>query len=235
MPKRTTSTKPSGPLSDLALEVLRILKAEFIEQDRTAADLSDGYVGLNMQKLQTSALSSGTISRVDYDLAIKELEDRKLVGTGPMEMYDNPPNSGVFIFASFSKREYIYLKEEGYRMAGDQTRNRSAPLKQNVHISGGNFYQSPIGVGGQVSQQINFDVSNEADSARYLEELLGQAGITVEEPTKTELGQMVSAANRGDMAAAKPVFQKVFGMVAEPIKQLAYGVLTAIVMKQMGM
>jgi hypothetical protein len=235
VPKRTTSTKLSGPISDLALELLRTLKAEFIEQDRTAADLSDGYVGLNMQRLQASALSSGIISRVDYDLAIKELEDRKLVGTGPMEMYDNPPNSGVFIFASFSKREYIYLKEEGYRMAGDQTRNRSAPSKQNVHISGGNFYQSPIGVGGQVSQQINFDVSNEADSARYLEELLEQAGITVEEPTKTELSQMVSAANRGDMAAAKPVFQKVFGMVAEPIKQLAYGVLTAIVMKQMGM
>jgi hypothetical protein len=46
---------------------------------------------------------------------------------------------------------------------------------------------------------------------------------------------MVKTANSGNMAAVKPIFQKVFGMVAEPIKQLAYGVLSAIIMKQMGM
>ena len=46
---------------------------------------------------------------------------------------------------------------------------------------------------------------------------------------------MVSAANSGNMTAAKPIFQKVYGTVAEPIKQLAYGVLSAIITKQMGM
>ncbi|WP_420608329.1 hypothetical protein [Novosphingopyxis sp.] len=235
MARRSGPAKPSGPISGVAQEILIALKTEFIEQSRSAADLSKGYVGLNMQQLQTEVLGSEAVSRVDYDLALKELEDRKLVGTGPMEMYDNPPNSSAIIIAFFSKREYIYLKEEGYRMAGNQLKAKSSQPKQNVHISGGNFYQSPIGVGEQVSQQINFDVSNEADSARYLAELLGQAGKSVDESTRADLVKMVSAANKGDMAAAKPVFRKVFGMVAEPVKQLAYGVLTAIVMKQMGM
>ena len=235
MARRTSSAKRSGPISGLAHEVLRILKAEFVAQERSATDLRSGYAGMNMLQLQNEILGSGAVSRVDYDLAIKELEDRKLVGTGPMKPYDNPPNSGVMIIALFSKCEYIYLKEEGYRMASEQPKAATPPPRQSVNISGSHFYQSPIGVGGQVSQQVNFDVSNEADSARYLAELLGQAGKVVDEPTKTDLTQMVSAANKGDMAAAKPIFQRVFGAVAEPIKQLAYGVLTAIVMKQMGM
>ncbi len=235
MPKRPSSAKPSGPISGLAQEILYILKAEFIEQDRSVAELIEGYVGINMKQVQEQILSRGTVSRVDYDLAIKELEDQKLVETGPMEAYDNPPNSSIVVIAFFSTREYIYLKESGYRMAGDQTKIQATQSRQSVHISGGNFYQSPVGVGGQVSQQINFDVSNESDSVRYLAELLEQAGNTVNGPTKADLAQMVSAANKGDMAAAKPIFQKVFGIVAEPIKQLAYGVLTAIVMKQMGM
>ena len=75
-----------------------------------------------MQKLQTEVLSGGTISHVDYDLAISELENRNLVGTGPKQGYDNPPNSDVPIIAWFSKREYIYFKKEGYRVAGDQTK-----------------------------------------------------------------------------------------------------------------
>jgi hypothetical protein len=172
---------------------------------------------------------------VDYDLALKELEERKLVGTGPMAMYDNPRNSAVVVLAMFSKREYIYLKEEGYKMARDNPVNVKPATKQNVHISGGNFYQSPIGIGGQVSQNINFDVTDEADAVKYLKELLFQAGQPANDAISTDLEEMVQAANSGNMAAAKPIFKKIFDVVAEPTKQLAYGVLTAIITKQMGM
>ena len=228
-------TKSFGPLSGLSSEVLAILKEDFIQTGRSSDDLRNGYIGPNLSQLQSHILDSGTASRVDYDLALKELEERGLVGTGPMTMYDNPPNSGIVVFAMFSKREYIYLKEEGYKMARDKPGNVASPSRQNLHISGGNFYQSPIGVGGQLSQSINFDVSSEADSAKYLAELLAQAGRPVDDATKADLESMVGSANSGDMAAAKPVFQRVFGMVAEPVKQLAYGVLTAIITKQMGM
>jgi hypothetical protein len=176
MAKRTVRPKSFGPLSDLASEILALLKREFIDSGRSTDDLRNGYIGPNMAQLQSHILDAKTVSRVDYDLALKELEERKFVGTGPMEMYDNPPNSGVFVLAMFSKRDYIYLKEDGYRMASDKPKNVSSPSKQSVHISGGNFYQSPIGVGGKVSQNINFDVSNESDSVKYLTELLAQAG-----------------------------------------------------------
>lgn len=235
MAKKSGRSKPSGPLAALPRRILSILKREFIESNRSSGDLRDGYVGPNMGQLQSQILGDGSVSRVDYDLALKELEERGLVETGPMEMYDNPPNSHLVVIAMFSKREYIYLKEEGYKMADDKPEDTARPSRQNVHISGGNFYQSPIGVGGQVSQNINFDVTNEADSVKYLAELLAQAGRPVDGATNADLNDMVRAANSGNMAAAKPIFQRVFGMVSEPVKQLAYGVLTAILTKQMGL
>jgi hypothetical protein len=222
-------------MSSLSHDILKILKDEFIEDGRSSDDLRDGYIGLNMNHLQEQILGRGSVSRVDYDLALKELEDGGLVKTGPMTMYDNPPNSHVLVIAMFSKREYIYLTEAGYKVARDMAKNMDRPQsRQNVHISGGHFYQSPIGVGAQVSQQINFDVSSESDSVKYLAELLAQSGKQVDEATKTDLTEMVRAANTGNMTAAKPIFQRIYGMVAEPIKQLAYGVLAAIIAKQMG-
>ncbi len=229
------TSKPTGSLSSIATDMLVALKQEFVESDRSSGDLQKGYVGPKLADFQTRFLESGTISRVDYDLALKELEDRTLVGTGPMEMYDNDPNSGIMILAMFSKRKFIYLKEDGYKMAKDKPVAQPQASKQNVHISGGTFYNSPVGVGGQVSQNINFDVSNETDSAKYLAELLAKGGQPVTDATKADLDTMVQAANAGNMAVAKPIFQRVFGVVTEPIKQLAYGVLTAIITKQMGM
>ena len=64
---------------------------------------------------------------------------------------------------------------------------------------------------------------------------MAKAGKPVDEATKADLTAMVSAANSGNMAVAKPIFQRVYGMVAEPIKEIAYGVLAAIIAKQMGM
>ena len=237
MPKKQIRTKSTQPISSLSHEILKILKVEFLENNRSSDDLRDGYVGPNMNHLQEQILGSGFVSRVDYDLALKELEEQRLVKTGPMTMYDNPPNSHVVVFAMFSKREHIYLTEAGYKVARDKPEDteRSPSSRQNVHISGGQFYQSPIGVGGQVSQQINFDVSSEFDFVKYLAELLAQAGKPIDEATKADLTAMVSAANSGNMAAAKPIFQRVYGMVSEPIKQIAYGVLAAIIAKQMGM
>ena len=75
---------------------------------------------MKMADLESRFLNGGLTSRVDYDLALKELEESKLAATGPMEMYDNPPGSSVAVFAMFSKREFIFLKEAGYRMAEEK-------------------------------------------------------------------------------------------------------------------
>ena len=234
--KRAQRSKSAAPLKGLPADVLRYLLQEFETNGRGSDELQSGYVGPRMDAMLSEFALDDAFSRVDYDLAIKELEELSLIKTGPIKMYDNPPDSGVFIFASFSARDYLYLTEEGYRESRKTPpvpRLSSRPT-QTVHFSG-NFYQSPVGVGGVVSQQINFDVSNENDAVSYLTELLSKAGLPVEAVTKTELGNLVSAANAGNMAAAKPIFQRVFGAVEESIKQLAYGVITAIITKQMGM
>lgn len=231
------SKKSTSPLNDLSLEILAVLKAEFTQNSRTTKDLLDGYVGMSMAELQSRFLDHGAVSRVDYDLALKALEDRDFVGTGPMEMYDNEPGSSVVILAIFSKREYIYLKEGGYKMAEEKPKTPRPPAssRQTVNITGGNFYQSPIGVGGQVSQQLHFDVRNQNDTVNYLVELLSKEGQPPTPETKSQIIDMVSKANAGDMAAAKPLYQRVFGAISEPAKEIASGVLAAIVTKSLGL
>lgn len=228
---------PAVPLNDLALEILAFLKADFTQNNRTTKDLLDGYVGMKMADLQSRFLDNGATSRVDYDLALKALEDRKLVGTGPMEMYDNKPGSSVVIMAFFSKREFIYLKEEGYKMAEEKPKTPRLPAssRQTVNITGGHFHQSPIGVGGQVSQQLHFDVSNQSDTVNYLVELLSKEGQPPNLETRDQIIDMVANANDGNMAAAKPLYQRVFGAISEPAKEIASGVLAAIVTKSLGL
>jgi hypothetical protein len=168
MPTKQSRTKSTTPISSLSHEILKILKVEFLEHNRSSDDLRDGYVGPNMNHLQEQILGSGFVSRVDYDLALKELEEQRLVKTGPMTMYDNPPNSHVVVFAMFSKREYIYLTEAGYKVARDKPKDteRSPSSRQNVHISGGQFYQSPVGVEGKYHSRsistlvVNLTLSN---------------------------------------------------------------------------
>ncbi|WP_147426116.1 hypothetical protein [Teichococcus wenyumeiae] len=229
--------KPSGPLSELSLEILAILKNEFISKKRTTSELLDGYVGVSMEELQDEFLSDGRISRVDYDLALKSLEDRGLVGTGPMKMYDNEPGSSVFILSLFSLREYIYLKEEGYNIVSEDKKKsvKSDPApRQNVTITGGHFYQSPIGVGKKVSQTLNFDVNDQNDTVNYLVELLSSEGVSVDAAMKSQVVDMVSKASSGDMASAKPIYQRIFGAISGPAKEVAAGVLTAIVTSSLG-
>lgn len=192
---------------------------------------------MSLVELQSQFLGNSAVSRVDYDLALKALEDRNFVGTGPMDVYDNEPDSSVVILAIFSKREYIYLKEEGYKMAEEKP-NVSRPAassRQTVNITGGTFYQSPVGVGGQVSQQLHFDVSNQTDTVNYLMELLSKEGQPASPETKIQIIDMVAKANAGDTAAAKPLYQSVFGALSEPAKEIASGVLAAIVTKSLGL
>ena len=223
--------KPAGPLNDLSLEILTLLKAEFVSNSRSTDELLNGYIGMSMTELQSRFLDNGGASRVDYDLAIKSLEDQKLVGTGPMEVYDNPPGSSIVVFAMFSKRQYIFLKEAGYKMAAEKPRSPrpSAPSRQTVNITGGQFYQSPIGVGGQVSQQLHFDVGNQNDTAQYLIELLSKEGQPANAETKDQIIDMVAKANAGDMAEVKPLYQRVFGAMGGPAKEVVTAVISEIV------
>lgn len=56
-------------------------------------------------------------SKVDFDLALKQLEESSFLKTGPLVPYTNPPGSSVVAIGSFSKREFIRLTEKGYKAA----------------------------------------------------------------------------------------------------------------------
>jgi hypothetical protein len=112
--KQTLSTARLDPL---ARQILGDLLTDFLSRKLDSKALQDGYVGMSLPALVEHYCDSGHELRVDFDLAVKQLEGGGLVKTGPMEPYKNSPNSSVFVFTLFSKREYMYITESGYRSA----------------------------------------------------------------------------------------------------------------------
>jgi len=134
--------------------ILSNLLGDFKSRDLTARDLDDGYVGMTLAALRADCSAGAPVASVDFDLALKDLEEAKLVDTGPMVPYNNSPNSSVFVIGSFSNREFVYLTEKGYKAALKARSVAPRVPTQHVHISGSTFHQSPIGIGSQVTQSL---------------------------------------------------------------------------------
>ncbi len=221
-------------VDDLAKQILADVVADFRAKNLGSQALNDGYVGVSIVALEMKYCADGGQSKVDFDLAMKQLEESKFVDTGPMVPYENTPGSQVVVIAIFSKREFVYLTEKGYKAAQKSTAKPSSSAPR-VHISGGNFHQSPIGIGSVVNQAVNFNISNDSEVIEYLAKLL-----TLHDPSSGEEGQkgvveLVNTAKTGDLGKAKPIFQRLYGGAKETIKQLAWGVITAYVSKQLGL
>jgi len=221
-------------VDDLARQILADVAADFRAKNLGSQALSDGYVGAAIGALEVKYCTDGSYSKVDFDLALKELEESKFLDTGPMVPYENTPGSQVVVMAIFSKREFVYLTEKGYKAAQKSTaKPRSAAT--NVHISGGNFHQSPIGIGSTVNQAVNFNLSNDSEVVEYLAKLLALHDPSSGEEGKRDVVELVNTAKTGDLGKAKPIFQRLYGGAKETIKQLAWGVITAYVSKQLGL
>ena len=123
-------------VDDLAKEILTNVVADFRAKNLGATDLSNEYVGVSLPSLESTLCVGGSHSKVDFDLALKQLEEGELVKTGPLVPYENEPGSQVFIFAAFSKREFAYLTEKGYKAAQKLPRKTRSAVP-SVHISGG--------------------------------------------------------------------------------------------------
>ena len=94
---------------------------------------------MSLAALGTKYVGGGGNSKIDFDLALKQLEEEKLIGTGPMAPYENIPGSSIVILMIFSKREYAYLTEKGYK-ALQKSKAPPAPSSSgSVHISGAHF------------------------------------------------------------------------------------------------
>ena len=223
-----------GTVDDLAKQILVDVVADFRAKNLGSQALSDGYVGVSIVALEMKFCADGSHSKVDFDLALKELEENKFVDTGPMVPYENEPGSPVVVIAIFSKREFVYLTEKGYK-AAQKSAERPRSLAPSVHISGGTFHQSPIGIGSAVDQAVHFNISNDSEVIEYLAKLLALHDPSSCEESKRAVTELVNTAKTGDLGKAKPIFQRLYGGAKETIKQAAWGVITAYVSKQRGL
>jgi hypothetical protein len=220
-------------IDDLSKQILADVVADFHAKKLETSALSKGYAGASIVELEMK-YCDGQNSKVDFDLALKQLEESKLVGTGPMVPYENTPGSQIVVIAIFSKREFVYLTEKGY-MAAQKSKTKPRSSAPSVHISGGNFHQSPIGIGNTVNQAANFNIDNDSEVIEYLAKLLALYAPSSGEESKKGVVELVNTAKIGDLGKAKPIFQRLFGPVQETVKQVAWGVITAYTSKKLGL
>jgi len=107
-----------GKVEDMSAQILRYLLQDCQERELGADALDDDYGGIPLKELKRKCLDhDNTSTSVDFDLALNELEKDKLLDTGPMEVYDNPPDATVVFLGLYSKREHVYLTAKGYKAA----------------------------------------------------------------------------------------------------------------------
>lgn len=171
-------------VEQLAQTILADLLADFTARNLTTVDLSNGYIGVAIPDLKERCCAQAEATSVDFDLALKDLEDAELIQTGPVVPFDNPPNSSIFIVGVRSKYEYASLTEKGYKAAQRAGGKKGGSSVPRVHISGGTFHQSPIGVGTHVTQIIAGSIG---DPPVFLDLRKAIEVSTVEPSARTEL------------------------------------------------
>ena len=71
-------------VDDLSKQILADVVAYFRPKDLGTSALSKGYVGPSIAALGIKYCADGPYSKVDFDLAVKLLEESKFINTGPM-------------------------------------------------------------------------------------------------------------------------------------------------------
>jgi pyrimidine deaminase RibD-like protein len=113
-------------IDDLVDQILADLLTDFLDKNLESDSLRKEYVGVSIPALKTKFCGDGAHSKIDFDLAFQQLEDNKLVKTGPLVPHQNTPGSQVFVVGLFSKREFVYLTEKGYK-AAQKRRSKTRP------------------------------------------------------------------------------------------------------------
>jgi hypothetical protein len=185
-------------IEKLSQELLYRLLVDFTSRNIGSQYLTPGYVGVLLETLKQKRYADDCSSDVDFDLALSDLVKTGLVKTGPLVPYDNPPGSSLIVLTLFNKREYAYLTANGYKAAqkAGSTQRRS-PAANSVHISGGTFHYSPIGIGGQITQSVT--TVSEAPVFMDLRNAVTESGIESGDRAEllTRIGAMEEAHKGG--------------------------------------
>jgi hypothetical protein len=199
-----------GNVNDLANQILADAVSDFLTKNLGSDALRQEYEGPSIAGLETKFCANGSYSKVDFDLALKHLEDSKFLKTGPREVYENPPHSQVVMIGLFSKRKFVRLTEEGYKAA------QKSPVKPrssapNIHISG-TFHHSPIGVGSNVNQAVSYNRASD----RLFVQLREAAGSVDDESERAEILAKLDQLQRNQGSAGfLDAYQKFIASVAD--------------------
>ncbi|CQH44066.1 TPA: hypothetical protein ACJHGT_002778 [Yersinia enterocolitica] len=225
----------AGQLDEAAKQILGTLLADFTDRELSTNDLKKTYEGPKIEVLATAVCNIDDITKVDFEVAFADLEKANLVKTGPMEAYKNKPGGNFFVIASFSKREYAYLTENGYK-AARKAPNRPQRVQRvvnNVHISGGHFSNMQLAAGENVQQSMSVS-SGDSDSVSRLIAILEAQGLQVSNDQRVGIESAVSEAEQGNAGTAKSFLAKVCGPMWESLQPVMWPIVGEIVKKSMG-
>lgn len=227
----------AGQLDEAAKQILGTLLADFTDRGLTAKDLNQGYEGPKLEALATAVCNVSDITTVDFEVAFSDLEKTKLIKTGPMAMYDNDHSSSVIIIASYSKREYVYLTEAGYKESrkAPNRPQRVQRIVNNLTITGGHFSNMQLGQGEVVSQTQNFSSGTDSETIAKLVSILEEQGRVVDRGQRADIVAAVAAANEGDGKEAKSLLAKVCGSAWESLQPVMWPIVGELVKKSLGL
>lgn len=227
----------AGQLDEAAKQILGTLLADFSDRGLTAQDLKDGYEGPNLEALATAVCSVADFTTVDFEVAFGDLEKAKMIKTGPMVMYDNDRNSSVMIIGSYSKREYVYLTEAGYKESrkAPNRPQRVQRIVNNLTITGGQFNHTQLGQGEVVSQSLNITSASDSEIIAKLIAILEEQGQVVNSGQRSDIAAAVAAANEGDGKEAKSLLVRVCGPVWESVQPVMWPIVGELVKKSLGL
>lgn len=227
----------AGQLDEAAKQILGTLLADFTDRGLTAQDLKNGYEGPNIEALATAVCSVADFTSVDFEVAFGDLEDAKMIKTGPMVMFDNDRNSSVIIIGSYSKREFVYLTEAGYKESR-KAPNRPQKVQRivnNLTITGGQFNHTLLGQGETISQSLNITSASDSEIVAKLISILESQGEVVTSQKHSDLEKVVNEANDGNAKQAKSLLEKVCGPAWGALQPVIWPIVGELVKKNLGL
>ncbi len=224
-------------LDEAEKQILGALLSDFSERGLDASVLNKSYEGPKVSDLSNAICISDDITTVDFEIALKDLEKKKLIRTGPFRPFDNKPGSGLVMIGGYSLREYAGLTELGYKTAKKPPNRptRSQRIVNHVNISGGNFNNMQLAAGEVISQKLESNSGTDNDTLQQLIEILEKQGQAVTKEQRADLISVIAQAKDGDGKAAKSLLEKVCGPAWNSAQPVIWPIVGAIIKNSLGL
>ncbi|HAT6805044.1 TPA: hypothetical protein JAN03_23855 [Citrobacter freundii] len=226
----------AGQLDEAAKQILGTLLADFTDRGLTAQELKHEYKGPDIEALATAVCSVTDFTSVDFEVAFGDLEKAKMIRTGPMVAFDNDRNSSVIIIGSYSKREFVYLTEAGYKESrkAPNRPHRVQRIVNNLTITGGHFTNTQLGQGETVSQSLDITTASDSEIVAKVISILEGQGLPVDTNQRGDIAAAVLAANEGNGKEAKSLLSKVCGPAWESVQPVIWPIVGELIKKGLG-